>query len=90
METTFISLFVILFSIALGLIAYTLYRMSKKIPLSSNDKEDLLNERASNIAVDAAKKALDEVLKQNAELQKKDWDGYKNCLLYTSDAADDL
>ena len=50
------------------------------MPTSSDDKEDLLNERASNIAVDAAKKALDEVLKQNAELQKKDWDGYKKDL----------
>ena len=54
--------------------------MSKNVPKTSNDKEDLLNERASNIAVDAAKKALDEVLKQNAELQKKDWDGYKKDL----------
>ena len=80
MESFFITLFIIVFSVALGLIAYTLYGMSKKMPTSSDDKEDLLNERASNIAVDAAKKALDEVLKQNAELQKKDWDGYKKDL----------
>ena len=80
METFFITLFIIVFSVALGLIAYTLYGMSKKMPTSSDDKEDLLNERASNIAVDAAKKALDEVLKQNAELQKKDWDVYKKDL----------
>ena len=59
---------------------YILYGMSKNAPKTSEDKENLLNERASNIAVDAAKKALDEVLKQNAELQKKDWDGYKKDL----------
>ncbi len=80
METFFITLFIIVFSIAIGLIAYTLYGMSKKMPTSSDDREDLLNERAGNIAVEAAKKALDEVLKQNAELQKKDWDGYKKDL----------
>ncbi len=81
METFFIILFIIVFSFALGMIGYTLYGMSKKMPItSSEDKEDLLNERASTIAVDAAKKALDEVLKQNAELQKKDWDGYKKDL----------
>ena len=80
METFFITLFIIVFSVALGIIAYTLYGMSKKMPSSSDDKEDLLNERAGNIAVDAAKKALDEVLKQNAQLQKKDWDGYKKDL----------
>lgn len=81
METFFIILFIIVFSLALGMIGYTLYGMSKKMPItSSEDKEDLLNERASTIAVDAAKKALDEVLKQNAELQKKDWDGYKKDL----------
>lgn len=81
METFFIILFIIVFSVALGMIAYTLYEMSKKMPTTvSEDKEDLLNERASTIAVDAAKKALDEVLKQNAELQKKDWDGYKKDL----------
>ena len=51
METFFITLFIIVFSVALGLIAYTLYGMSKKMPTSSDDKEDLLNERASNIAV---------------------------------------
>jgi DNA recombination protein RmuC len=77
METFFISLFIILFSGALGLIAYTLYGMSKKMPTSSDDKEDLLKERATNIAVDAAKKALDDILKQNAQLQKKDWESYK-------------
>jgi len=81
METFFISLFIIVFSAALSMIGYTLYQMSKKMPTSSSDdKEDLLNERAGNIAVEAAKKALDEVLKQNAELQKKDWDGYKKDL----------
>lgn len=80
METFFISLFIIVFSAALSMIGYTLYQMSKKMPTSSDDKEDLLNERAGNIAVEAAKKALDEVLKQNAELQKKDWDGYKKDL----------
>ena len=81
METFFIILFIIVFSLALGMIGYTLYGMSKKMPItSSEDKEDLLNERASTIAVDAAKKALDDVLKQNAELQKKDWDGYKKDL----------
>ena len=81
METLFITLFIIVFSVALGMIAYTLYGMSKKMPTTvSEDKEELLNERASTIAVDAAKKALDEVLKQNAELQKKDWDGYKKDL----------
>jgi len=80
METFFISLFIIVFSAALIMIGYTLYQMSKKMPTSSDDKEDLLNERAGNIAVEAAKKALDEVLKQNAELQKKDWDGYKKDL----------
>ena len=81
METFFISLFIIVFSAALIMIGYTLYQMSKKMPTSSSDdKEDLLNERAGNIAVEAAKKALDEVLKQNAELQKKDWDGYKKDL----------
>jgi len=81
METFFITLFIIVFSVALGMIAYTLYGMSKKMPTTvSEDKEDLLNERASTIAVDAAKKALDEILKQNAELQKKDWDGYKKDL----------
>ena len=53
---------------------------NKYLKKTSEDKENLLNERASNIAVDAAKKALDEVLKQNAELQKKDWDGYKKDL----------
>ena len=80
METFFITLFIIVFSIAIGLITYTLYGMLKKMPTSSDDRENLLNQRASNIAVDAAKKALDEVLKQNAELQKKDWDGYKKDL----------
>ena len=81
METFFIILFIIVFSFALGMIGYTLYGMSKKMPTPvSEDKEELLNERASTIAVDAAKKALDEVLKQNAELQKKDWDGYKKDL----------
>ena len=80
METFFISLFIIVFSAVLSMIGYTLYQMSKKMPTSSDDKEDLLNERAGNIAVEAAKKALDEVLKQNAELQKKDWDGYKKDL----------
>lgn len=81
METFFISLFIIVFSAALSMIGYTLYQMSKKMSTSSSDdKEDLLNERAGNIAVKAAKEALDEVLKQNAELQKKDWDGYKKDL----------
>ena len=80
METFFTTLFIIVFSVALVLIAYTLYGMSKKMHSSTDDKEDLLNDRAKNIAVDAAKKALDEVLKQNAELQKKDWDGYKKDL----------
>ncbi len=61
-------------------LGFTIFRMLKKIPNSSNDKEDLLNERAGNIAVEAAKKALNETLKQNAELQKKDWDGYKKDL----------
>jgi DNA recombination protein RmuC len=81
MQTFFIALFVLLFTLALGLIGYTLYQMSKKMPSpSSDDKENLLNERAGNIAAKAAKEALDEVLKQNAELQKKDWDGYKKDL----------
>ena len=80
METFFITLFMLVFSVAIGLIGYTLYGMSKNMPKSTGDREDLLNERAGNIAVDAAKKALDEVLKQNAELQKKDWDGYKKDL----------
>ena len=81
MESLFISsLFNIIYAIALGIIGYILYGMSKNAPKTSEDKENLLNERASNIAVDAAKKALDEVLKQNAELQKKDWDGYKKDL----------
>jgi len=72
MESLFISsLFNIIYLIALGVIGYILYGMSKNVPKTSEDKENLLNERASNIAVDAAKKALDEVLKQNAELQKK-------------------
>ena len=43
METFFITLFIIVFSVALGLIGYTLYGMSKKIPTSSDDKEDLLD-----------------------------------------------
>ena len=59
------------------MIGYTLFQMSKKMPTTSDDKEDLLNERASNIAVEAAKKALEDVLKQSAELQKKDWESYK-------------
>ena len=81
MESLFISsLFNIIYAIALGRIGYILYGMSKNAPKTSEDKENLLNERASNIAVDAAKKALDEVLKQNAEPQKKDWDGYKKDL----------
>ena len=55
METFFIILFIVVFSVALVMIAYTLYGMSKKMPTTaSEDKEDLLNERASTIAVDAA------------------------------------
>ena len=77
MQTFFIILFILIFSIALAMIGYTLFQMSKKMPTTSDDKEDLLNERASNIAVEAAKKALEDVLKQSAELQKKDWESYK-------------
>ena len=77
---TLLIIFLILLFVALCVIGYTLYQMRENMPSTSVDKEDLINERASNIAVDAAKKALDEVLKQNAELQKKDWDGYKKDL----------
>ena len=78
MQTFFITLFILVFTLALAMIGYTLYQMSKKMPTSSSDdKENLLNERAGNIAVKAAKEALDEMLKQNAELQKKDWESYK-------------
>tara|TARA_Y100001968_G_scaffold276871_1_gene271385 strand:+ start:268 stop:1386 length:1119 start_codon:yes stop_codon:yes gene_type:complete len=65
MQTLLIT-FIILLFVALCVIGYNFYQLSKK--------------NSTNIAVDAAKKALDEVLKQNAELQKKDWDGYKKDL----------
>ena len=43
METFFITLFIIAFSIALGIIAYTLYDMSKKI--SSTSTEETFDEK---------------------------------------------
>ena len=74
---TLLIIFLILLFVALCVIGYMLYQMRENMPSTSVDKEDLINERASNIAVEAAKKALDDVLKQSAELQKKDWESYK-------------
>ena len=69
METFFITLFIIVFSVALGIIAYTLYGMSKKMPSSSDDKEDLLNERViglvkkDDVSMDNLSKMIQGILK---------------------------
>ena len=57
MESLFISsLFNIIYAIALGIIGYILYGMSKNAPKTSEDKENLLNERASTLQLMPQKK----------------------------------
>ena len=81
METFFITLFIIVFSIALGIIAYTLYDMSKKISSTSNEEnfdekfkaiQEELNDTFENLSnkvlVDQSDKSLEKMKKSLNEL----------------------
>ena len=81
METFFIILFIIAFSIALGIIAYTLYDMSKKISSTSTEEtfdekfkaiQEELNDTFENLSnkvlVDQSDKSLEKMKKSLNEL----------------------
>ena len=81
METFFITLFIIAFSIALGIIAYTLYDMSKKISSTSTEEtfdekfkaiQEELNDTFENLSnkvlVDQSDKSLEKMKKSLNEL----------------------